>query len=114
MKWSEKRCGSIEYLAPEAFLGTICDPRALDMWAIGIIYMEMRLGKRPWEFSAEGANEAYDRYLRERTGLWGYRPIENLKNVSCIQYESGQVLIRSRAIVEGRLVHSSILLLQNE
>jgi protein-serine/threonine kinase len=85
VKGSKIRCGSAEYLAPEVFLESEFDPRPVDMWAAGIIYMEMRMGKRPWGFAAECANESYDQYLRERTGLWGYRPIENLKNVSWTQ-----------------------------
>lgn len=82
VKGSKKRCGSVEYLAPEVFHESEFDPRPVDMWAAGIIYMEMRMGKRPWSFAAEFANEGFDQYLRERNGLWGYRPIENLKNVS--------------------------------
>jgi protein-serine/threonine kinase len=85
VKESKKRCGSVEYLAPEVFLENEFDPRPVDMWEAGIIYMEMRMGKRPWGFAAVCANEGYDQYLWERTRLWGYRPIENLKNVSWTQ-----------------------------
>lgn len=84
VKGSMKRCGSVEYLAPEVFHENEFDPRRVDMWAAGIhIYMEMRMGKRPWGFAAECANEGYDQNFRERKGLWGYRPIENLKNSHC-------------------------------
>lgn len=73
---------SAEYIAPEVFLSSIYDPRAVDMWAIGLIYMEMRRGKLLWSVAAEGADDLYDRYLQDRVGMWGYRPIENLSNVS--------------------------------
>ena len=32
--------------------------------------------------AAEAADEYYDKYLQDRKGIWGYRPIENLENVS--------------------------------
>lgn len=73
---------TLQYTAPEAFLERKFDAKAVDMWAVGVLYMEMRYGKLLWEVAAEGADEAYDAYLRERVGLWGFRPIENLKNVS--------------------------------
>jgi hypothetical protein len=49
------------------------------MWAM---YIQMRMGKRLWEFAAEGADEGCNRCLQERTGFWGYCPIDDLKNAS--------------------------------
>jgi len=59
------------------------------MWAVGLTYLEMRTGKLFWGFAAEGADEGYDKYLVERESLWGFRPIENLSDVSL----SGQVVV---------------------
>jgi hypothetical protein len=43
-------------------------------------------GDEDWEatldFRREGGDEYYDKYLQDRSGLWGYRPVENLENVS--------------------------------
>lgn len=60
------------------------DARMVDMWAVGLIYLQMRTGKLLWGIAAEGADEGYDRYLVERKSLWGYRPIENLNGVSVL------------------------------
>lgn len=79
---------SVEYVAPEVFVHTSYDPRAVDMWAIGLVYVEMRRGKLLWGVAAEGADDDYDRYLQEPVGLWGYRLIENLSNVSLSLGES--------------------------
>lgn len=78
---SSKQCGSLAYLAPEVFAEKYLDPRPVDMWALAIIYMEMRTGKLLWNYAAEGGDPFYDRYLQARFALWGYRPIENLENV---------------------------------
>jgi len=82
IRTSSNKCGSLPYLAPEVLVEQHFDPRPVDMWALAIIYMEMRTGKLLWNFAAEGGDEYYDRYLRDRKGLWGYRPVENLENVS--------------------------------
>ncbi|RDW72914.1 hypothetical protein BP6252_06821 [Coleophoma cylindrospora] len=81
VKRSSTRCGSIHYIAPEVFVEKKFDPRPVDMWAVGLVYMTMRTGKLLWRFAAEGGDEYYDKYLGDRKALWGYRPIENLRNV---------------------------------
>jgi len=77
---SNHRCPS--YLAPEVFVERQSDPRAVDMWAFAITYMETKTGKHLLNLAAEGGDEYYDKYLQDRHGLWGYRPVENLENVS--------------------------------
>ncbi|KAE8440780.1 hypothetical protein EG329_006580 [Mollisiaceae sp. DMI_Dod_QoI] len=79
----ENNASSAEYVAPEVLLESFYDPRPVDMWAVGLIYVEMRRGVLLWIVAAEGADESYDRYLQDRVGLWGYRPIENLTNQHC-------------------------------
>lgn len=78
---SRQRWSNAEYVAPEVFVESSFEPRPVDMWALGVVYMEMRTGKLLWSFAAKGADESYDRYLMERSGMWGYRPIENLSDV---------------------------------
>ncbi|KAG4438370.1 hypothetical protein IFR05_006132 [Cadophora sp. M221] len=80
---SSRRCGTMPYIAPEVFVEKQFSGKAVDMWAVAVIYMEMRCGKVFWEMAAEGADEGYDGYLRDRIGLWGFRPVENLKNKHC-------------------------------
>ncbi|KAI9052187.1 hypothetical protein LZ554_003547 [Drepanopeziza brunnea f. sp. 'monogermtubi'] len=85
---SPKRCcGTAPYLAPEVLFIHDAqhdfDARAVDMWAVGVVYLELRTGTLAWALAAEGADEGYDQYLSERISLWGFRPIENLKNKHC-------------------------------
>lgn len=101
VKMSSKRCGSGQYMAPEVFVDTSFDPRATDMWAIGLIYIEMRTGRLFWELAAEAADEFYDRYLLERMSFWGFRPIQNLSNVSLASAPLKLELTLPRSIVEG-------------
>ena len=52
---SVKRCGTMPYIAPEVFVEKAFDGKASDVWAVGVVYMEMRCGKGLWEMAAEGA-----------------------------------------------------------
>jgi serine/threonine protein kinase len=79
---SMKRWSSSEYVAPEVFVEASFDPRPIEMWAVAVIYLEMRTGRLSWSLAAEGVDESYDRYLQERSGFWGFRPIQNLSDVS--------------------------------
>jgi protein-serine/threonine kinase len=82
IRLSSNRCGSPSYLAPEVFVERHVVPRQVDMWALAIVYMEMRTGKLLWTFAAKGGDECYDKYLQDRSGLWGYRLVKNLENLS--------------------------------
>ncbi|KXS14346.1 kinase-like protein [Gonapodya prolifera JEL478] len=42
-------CGSTPYIAPEEFTEQVYDPRASDVWALGIIYIAMNTRKFPWQ-----------------------------------------------------------------
>ncbi|KAE9378689.1 serine/threonine-protein kinase hal4, partial [Stipitochalara longipes BDJ] len=83
IRLSSNKCGYSSYLAPEGFVSRHFDPRPVDLWALAIVYMETRTGKLLWNLAAEGADESYDKYLQDRKGLWGYRPVENMENESC-------------------------------
>jgi protein-serine/threonine kinase len=42
------RCGTTPYIAPEEYLDDEFDLRAVDVWALGVIYTAMRTGKLLW------------------------------------------------------------------
>ncbi|KAJ1742838.1 serine/threonine protein kinase [Coemansia sp. RSA 989] len=56
-------CGSDPYIAPEVFSSHAYDPRKVDVWALGIIYLAMVSGHFPWEV-AKSSDANYSLYLR--------------------------------------------------
>ncbi|KAL5121638.1 serine/threonine-protein kinase HAL4/sat4 [Pleosporales sp. CAS-2024a] len=76
-------CGSAPYIAPEEYIDKEFDPRAVDVWACGIIYMAMRTGRHLWRVAQKGEDEFFDRYLEDRKEEEGYRPIEVLRRRQC-------------------------------
>lgn len=85
-------CGSAPYIAPEEYVDKEFDPRAVDVWACGIIYMAMRTGRHLWRVAQKGEDEFFDRYLEDRKQEEGYRPIEVLRRVS---HESLQTIAKN-------------------
>jgi protein-serine/threonine kinase len=81
-------CGSAPYIAPEEYVDKEFDPRAVDVWACGIIYMAMRTGRHLWRVAQKGEDEFFDRYLEDRKEEEGYRPIEVLRRVSLLSLPS--------------------------
>ena len=75
-------CGSAPYIAPEEYSGGEFDPRAVDVWATGVIYMAMRTGRHLWRLAKKDEDEFYQRYLEGRRDEDGYAPIESLHRVS--------------------------------
>ena len=75
-------CGSAPYIAPEEYQGGEFDPRAVDVWACGVIYMAMRTGRHLWRVARRDEDEFYERYLEGRKDEDGYAPIETLHRVS--------------------------------
>ena len=75
-------CGSAPYIAPEEYTDKEFDPRAVDVWACGVIYMAMRTGRHLWRIAKRDEDEFFDRYLEGRKGDDGYGPIETLHRVS--------------------------------
>lgn len=75
-------CGSAPYIAPEEYAGGEFDPRAVDVWACGVIYMAMRTGRHLWRVARKDEDEFYERYLEGRRDEDGYAPIETLHRVS--------------------------------
>uniref|UniRef100_A0A060TGZ8 non-specific serine/threonine protein kinase n=1 Tax=Blastobotrys adeninivorans TaxID=409370 RepID=A0A060TGZ8_BLAAD len=76
-------CGSTPYIAPEEYGDQEFDPRAVDIWALGVIYMAMRTGRHLWNIAKPGNDEFYDKYLEGRKNAGGYGPIETLKRARC-------------------------------
>jgi protein-serine/threonine kinase len=74
-------CGSAPYIAPEEYVDQEFDPRAVDVWACGIIYMAMRTGRHLWRVAKKGEDEYFTKYLEDRKEEDGYRPIEVLRRV---------------------------------
>lgn len=77
-------CGSAPYIAPEEYTDKEFDPRAVDVWACGVIYMAMRTGRHLWKLAKKDEDEFYDNYIRGRKSEEGYGPIESLHRVSLL------------------------------
>lgn len=75
-------CGSAPYIAPEEYVDKEFDPRAVDVWATGVIYMAMRTGRHLWRVAKKDEDEFFERYLEGRRDEDGYQPIETLHRVS--------------------------------
>lgn len=75
-------CGSAPYIAPEEYVDKEFDPRAVDVWATGVIYMAMRTGRHLWRVAKKDEDEFFERYLEGRREFDGYGPIETLHRVS--------------------------------
>lgn len=58
------------------------DPRAADVWAAGIVYLVMRMGRILWRSAVEAEDGRYAEYLRGRRRCEGYGGIEGLGSVS--------------------------------
>jgi protein-serine/threonine kinase len=76
-------CGSAPYIAPEEYTDKEFDPRAVDVWATGVIYMAMRTGRHLWRMAKRDEDEFYERYLEGRRDEAGYEPIESLQRSRC-------------------------------
>ncbi|KAL4790022.1 kinase domain-containing protein [Aspergillus venezuelensis] len=76
-------CGSAPYIAPEEYIEKEFDPRAVDIWACGVIYMAMRTGRHLWKLARKSEDEFYRRYLEGRKHEDGYAPIETLHRARC-------------------------------
>nr|POE56662.1 serine/threonine-protein kinase hal4 [Quercus suber] len=76
-------CGSAPYIAPEEYTEKEFDPRAVDVWACGVIYMAMRTGRHLWKVAKKDEDEFYANYLSGRKSDEGYAPIETLHRARC-------------------------------
>ncbi|KAK3070444.1 serine/threonine-protein kinase HAL4/sat4 [Teratosphaeriaceae sp. CCFEE 6253] len=76
-------CGSAPYIAPEEYTDKEFDPRAVDVWACGVIYMAMRTGRHLWRLAKKDEDEFYEKYISGRKSEEGYGPIETLHRARC-------------------------------
>jgi protein-serine/threonine kinase len=82
-------CGSFPYISPEQYTdGEYFDARAVDIWAAGLVYMDMRTGRHLWRFAVINRDTDYREYVRDRTEAGIYEPIEALSGVSRIAYSA--------------------------
>jgi protein-serine/threonine kinase len=72
MAWETKAhlsrgvCGSEPYIAPEVFIQDSFDPRPVDIWACGIIYMGMLTGRHMWRAAKSPEDNNYRTFLEAR------------------------------------------------
>ncbi len=102
-------CGSAPYIAPEEYSGGEFDPRAVDVWACGVIYMAMRTGRHLWRLAQKEEDEFYQRYLEGRRDEDGYAPIETLHRVSQCSHACPKQLLTQFLQARCRNVIYSIL-----
>lgn len=65
----------------ETSSGIVGDARAVDIWAVGIIYLVLRLGRILWRSASEEEDGRYAEYLAGRKTREGYGVIEGLGGV---------------------------------
>ncbi|KAB8068819.1 kinase-like domain-containing protein [Aspergillus leporis] len=77
---SNKRCGSGPYISPEQYRSGEFDPRSVDIWAAGIVYVAMRTGRHPWKIATDD-DEFFMEYVEDcRVGRRNFI-IEDICNV---------------------------------
>lgn len=80
--FSQGACGSEPYVAPEEFICNEYDPRAADVWALGVLYLTMATGTYLWPV-AKLSEPLYEDYIetRPQQGKPGtFVPIESMKS----------------------------------
>ncbi|CAH7671096.1 kinase domain-containing protein, partial [Phakopsora pachyrhizi] len=66
--------GSDPYLAPEVVNSEMYDPRLVDIWSIGIMYVCMSLGKFPWMLALNEKDGGYREYVGQVSGIEKHWP----------------------------------------
>jgi protein-serine/threonine kinase len=75
--------GSEPYIAPEEFIEDLFDPRWVDVWACGIIYMSMLTSSLLWRIAKEKEDCNYKVYIEEKArGVEVLKPFQRLSKVS--------------------------------
>lgn len=81
--FSSGACGSEPYVAPEEFVVKEYDPRYVDVWSAGVVYLTMSTGGYVWEIAKDEDDGLYQKYIdsRPRNGKTGtFEPIESIKS----------------------------------
>ena len=78
------------YSAPEVHSGGNLDLPAIDIWALGTLYLFLRNGRPMWSVAKEDEDRVYSKYLDKRIQKSGFSPIEALGRVShpCISFSN--------------------------
>ncbi|CAG8484037.1 9396_t:CDS:2 [Ambispora leptoticha] len=71
-------CGSEPYIAPEEFTEVWFDPRLVDVWACGIIYMGMITGRQLWRIAKAQEDNNFKVYLQARSHGETLAPFQGL------------------------------------
>ncbi|CAG8559574.1 17344_t:CDS:2 [Cetraspora pellucida] len=72
-------CGSDPYICPESYNKTLYDPRLADVWAMGIIFICMHMGRFPWMI-AKPSESSFKAYLSNPDRLFRRIP-ENSRSL---------------------------------
>ncbi|KAF4549310.1 Serine/threonine-protein kinase HAL4/SAT4-like protein [Elsinoe fawcettii] len=97
--------GTTPYISPEQFEKDAFDPRAVDIWACGKVYMAMRLGRHLWMKAKEDEDDLYKQFLQDRQSEGGHAPIESLGDSLCVAVVYGML----DPIAERRLSATKVL-----
>lgn len=100
-------CGTAPYDAPEEYLDDEFDPRAVDVWATGVIYMAMRTGQLLWALPRRNEDADYKQYLEDRRNEAGYWPIERLDTVSRRKRLLNRRMLMQRCFIYRRRASTS-------
>ncbi|RAL12562.1 kinase-like protein [Aspergillus homomorphus CBS 101889] len=79
------------YYAPEVYRPPLprdktinaLNPRAIDAWALGVIYLFMRTGGAPWVVAKVEEDLLYAKYVKERVQEGGFLLVEGLGEEPC-------------------------------
>lgn len=75
--------GSEPYVAPEEFVdGEYYDPRLIDCWSCGVVYITMILGHHLWKVASREKDMSYDEFYKEMQRKNQFRVFEELKHVN--------------------------------
>ncbi|RIA89232.1 kinase-like domain-containing protein [Glomus cerebriforme] len=75
--FSSGPCGSDPYICPESYTRSSYDVRLADIWALGIIFVCMSVGRFPWLISKESEDASFKTYLRYPDRLIKKLPMES-------------------------------------
>ncbi|KOG98166.1 putative serine/threonine protein kinase KKQ8 [Saccharomyces eubayanus] len=75
--------GSEPYMAPEEFVnGEYYDPRLIDCWSCGVVYVSMVLGHHLWKVASREKDISFDTFCKEMTRTKEFKVFEELKHVN--------------------------------
>lgn len=74
--FSQGPCGSDPYISPEAFNRKSYDPRPADIWAVGIMFVCMSIGRFPWLVAKE-SDSTFKAYVKNLDRLLKKIPEES-------------------------------------